>query len=128
MIRAVERPGLAEAPGHLRLPRHRAQRLEVGPDREVDVALLASDDRRVPQVGAHHGGAEGDALVAHAGEVPDRDVLAARDAVQVGVEQPHGAHAEPAQRPRGGLGLLVLVNSHASLWVSSGTAPARAGA
>ena len=42
------------------------------------------------------------------GEVADRDVLAAGDAVQVGVEQPDRAHAEPAHRADGGLGLLVV--------------------
>ena len=44
--------GVADAPGDVGLPRHDAQRREVGPDREVDVALLAADDRRVPEVGA----------------------------------------------------------------------------
>ena len=114
MLGAVERPGLAEAPGDLGLPRHGAQRVEVGLDREVDVAHLAADDRRVAEVGPHHGRAEGDALLAHALEVPDRDVLAARDAVQVGVEQPDGADAEAAHRPDGGLGLVVLTQLRAS--------------
>ena len=115
VLGAVERPGLAEAPRHLRLPRHGAQRVEVGLDREVDVAHLAPDDRRVPEVRAHHGRAEGDAFVAHAAEVTDRDVLAAGDAVQVGVEQPNRADAEPAHRPDGCLGLVVVTQLRASL-------------
>ena len=126
VLGAVQRPGLAEAPRHLRLPGHRAERVQARADREVDVPLLASDDRRVAEVGAHDGGAEGDALLAHLAEVADRDVLAAGDAVQVGVEQPDRAHAEPAQRADGGLGLLVVTQLQASLMVRR--APGRAGA
>ena len=99
MVCTVQRPRLAETPRHLRLPRHRPERIEVGTDREVDVSLLAADDRRVAEIGAHHGGAERDTFLAHPGEVADRDVLAARDAVQVGVEQPDRAHAQAAHRP-----------------------------
>ena len=123
----VQCPRLAEAPGHLGLPRHRPERLEVGPDGEIDVAFLASHDGSVPQVGSHHGGAERDALLAHIGEVADGDVLASGDAVQIRVEQADCAHTEPAQRPRGSLGLLVGAQLEAFLSVTK-SAPARAGA
>ena len=129
VVGSVERPRLTEAPGDLRLPGHGAERVEVGPDREVDVPLLAADDRRVPEVGSHHRGAERDALLAHAGEVPDRNVLAAGNAVQVRVEQPDGAHAQAAHCPRGRLGLLVQAQLDASFaWTVVRSAPARAGA
>ena len=117
MVRTIERPGLAKAPRDFGLPRHRAQRVEIRVNGEVDVPLLATDDRGVPEVCAHDRGAERDALLAHVGEVADRDVLPPRHAVEIGVEQPHGAHTEAAHRSRRGLGLLVVTHSHASFWV-----------
>ena len=90
---AVRPPEVADAPGHVRLPGHDAQRADVRPDRQVDVSLLAADDRGVAEIGRHHGRAERDSLLGELLEVPDRDVLAPRDPVQVGVEQPDGAHA-----------------------------------
>ena len=107
VIGPVERPRLAETPGHLRLPGDRAEGVEIGADGEVDIALLAADDRRVSEVGPHDRGAERDALLAQAREVPDRDVLPARDAVEIGVQQPDGAHAESTHRSRGRFGLLM---------------------
>ncbi len=77
---------------------HDAERRDVGPHREVDVALLAADDRRVAEVGRHDRRAEGDALLGEMLELRDRDVLAARDPVQVGVEEPDGADASLLQR------------------------------
>ena len=114
VLRAVQCPGLAEAPGHLRLPRHLTQRLEVGADREVDVSFLAADDRRVVQVGSHHRGAEGGSLLAHVGEMRDRDVLAARDAVQVGVEQAHGPHALLSKGGGGRARIMTCVHARPS--------------
>ena len=124
VVGAVEAPGLAEAPRHLRLPRDDAQRLRVRPDREVDVALLAPDDGGMAQVGAHHGGAERDALVQQLDEVADRDVLPARDAVQVGVEQADRPHALAAERCDRRLGVVTV--GHAIVSWSLTRAPGRA--
>src|SRR4026209_999480 len=85
---SVERPRLAEAPRDLRLPRDDPQRREVRPDCEVDIALLPTDDGGVAEVGAHHRTAERDPFTGHPGEVTERDVLPARDAVEIGVQQP----------------------------------------
>ncbi len=93
------------------MPRHAADGREVRPDGEVDVPDLAADDGRVPQVGSHDGRAEVHSLLAEAGEVPERDVLAARDAVQVGVEQAHGTHALPGQLVRDRLRVVRLIRS-----------------
>ena len=97
--RAVQRPRLAEAPRHLGLPRNDPQRVEVGPHREVDVSHLAADDGRVAEIGAHDRSAERRPLLGQPGEVAQRDVLAACDAVEVGVEHAHGFDSR-ARGPR----------------------------
>ena len=93
VLGAVQRPCLAEAPGELGKPGDAPHRREVRLDGEVDVADLPADDRRVAQVRPHNGGAEVRAFLTEPREVAQRDVLAARDAVQVGVEEPNGPHA-----------------------------------
>ena len=122
-LRAVERPRVAEAPRHLRLPRNRSHRVEVRAHGEVDVALLPADDRRVAQVGAHHGGAERDAFVAEVGEVTERDVLAARDAVQVAVEQAHRAHALLREVAHDRLGVVAVLRHALSSSLTRARAP-----
>ncbi len=126
MVRAVEGPCLPQAPGHLRLPRDDAQRVRVRPDREVDVPLLAADDGRVSEVRAHDHRAEGDPFLEHLEEVADRDVLAARDAVEVRVEQPDRLHAL-ATKGRDGR-FRVVTDGHGELasWSGLTRAPARA--
>src|SRR4029079_11213190 len=121
VVGAVERPCLAEAPGHLRLPRDDAQRFRIRADREVDVPLLAADDGGVTEVRAHDHRAEGDALLEHLEEVADRDVLAARDAVEVRVEQPDRLHALAPQGRHGGF--RVVTDGHRALCLLFGTHP-----
>ena len=73
------------------LPRQQRQRGEVGPgDAGRGSRSSPPTHRRVAQVGAHDRRAEREAVVGDAVELDDRHVLAARDAVQVGVDHAHG--------------------------------------
>jgi hypothetical protein len=122
-LAAVERPRLADAPRHLRLPGADPERGQVGSDREVHVPVFSSHDRRVAQVGAHHRRAEGHAVAGERGEVTDWDVLAPRDPVQVGVQEPDSAQTGRVERHERRLGAprvivllrLVLAVGHCAL-------------
>src|SRR4029078_9982526 len=72
-------------------------------------------------VRAHDHRAEGDALLEHLEEVADRDVLAARDAVEVRVEQPDRLHALAPQGRHGGF--RVVTDGHRALCLLFGTHP-----
>jgi hypothetical protein len=54
----------------------------------------------VAQVDGHDRLDEADPLLGDVGERPHRDVLAAADAVQVGVLQADGLHADVGERPQ----------------------------
>ncbi len=114
-LRAGERPRVAEAPRHLGLPGNRSHGAEIRAHGEVDVALLPADHWRVAQVGAHHGRAERDTFVAEAGEVTERDVLATRNTVQVGVQQTHRTHALLREVAHDRLGVMAVLR-HALTW------------
>ena len=109
----VERMGVAllvdqvdQAGRDVRRPgQHRGGR-EVGPGEEVRVADLAAHHRRMGEVGRHDRRAEGDPVLDLVAGVGKHQVLAAGDAVEIGVHHPqrpgallrqpfHVAHVRP---------------------------------
>ena len=97
---ALGRLEIRQAARHPRLPRQRGHGRHVGACDEVGIALLAADHRRMTQVGAHHRGAEAKTVVEDVVELRDRHVLAAGDAVEIGIEHPD----RPDRRAGGELG------------------------
>ena len=84
--------------GHdIGLPGQRHERVEVRPGEQIGEALLEAGDHVVAQIGGHDRRHEPDAVLRGVGERRDRDVLAAADAVQVGVLQPDRADAAVGQ-------------------------------
>jgi hypothetical protein len=110
------------------LPGHRTQGRDVRADREVDVPLLAAHHGVVAEVRPHDHRAERDAVLEHLEEVPDRDVLSARDAVEVGVEQPDGLDALAPERRDGRLRIVTDRHREVASWSWLTRALARASA
>ena len=113
---ALGRLEVGEARRDARLPRQREHRGHVGARDQVGVALVPADDRRVAQVGAHDRRAEAQALLDHVVELGDRHVLAARDPVQVRVQDPDRGHRRSvrgdARRNGRGVGLHAGLLAH----------------
>ena len=86
-----------QAGDDVRLPRQRHQRVEIRAREQVREALLEARDHVVAQVDGHDRGDEPDPLLGGVREGRDRDVLAAADAVQVGVLEADGADADLGQ-------------------------------
>src|SRR5215213_1717387 len=86
-----------DAGGDVGLPRQPHQRREVGPAVEVWKAPVKPADHVVAEVHRHDRLDERNPVLGRVREDTGGDVLAAADAVQVRVLQPHGSHAELAQ-------------------------------
>jgi hypothetical protein len=97
---AFGRLEIRQAARHSRLPRQRRHGRHVGAGDEVRIALVAADDGRVAQIGAHHGRAEAKTALEDVVKLRDRHLLAAGDAVEIGVGHPD----QPDRRAGGELG------------------------